>query len=437
MANFGLLISILITVIFVFVILLVQLYSFLIVSICTQHHMMHSMALLACATRSFFARKRRRESVEKGNRKRRAMWRQNGRTESWWAKLLAGEMPAETWKKNFRMSQQEFEKLTNELRPFLSPDPSSPNYMALSTEKKVAMTLYFLKDTGSLSMTANTFGIALSTVSKHITEVCYAIAKHLGPKYVYLPRNKDEMREKAAEFEAKFGMPQAFGCIDGTHIRIRRPVCNSQEYFNYKQFFSLSVQAVCDFQGYFMDVDCRWPGSVHDAKVFANSSINKKLSNDMLPVTYKQLVPGHAEIPNYLIGDPAYPLLPYCMKEYQTCSTNQEVIFNNLLRTARNPIECAFGRLKARWSVLSKQIDLKLENLPVIIYSCFVLHNYCEQNKISIDQTLFENQMMLNKECEDHNPLVKYTNDEGEGGIVRNVLTTYIKYNLPDHLVSN
>ncbi len=71
--------------------------------------------------------------------------------------------------------------------------------MAPSTEKRWA-------STRSLSMTANTFGIALSTISKHITEVCYAIANHLGPKYVYLPRNKDEMREKAAEFEAKFGM---------------------------------------------------------------------------------------------------------------------------------------------------------------------------------------------------------------------------------------
>lgn len=435
MANFGVLCSILIVIILVFMILLSQLYSFVIITICTQQHLAHSMSLLACTTRSYYSRKRRRQYHEKRNRRQRAMWRQNGRTESWWAKLLAGEMQPETWKKNFRMSQEEFEELTDELRPYISPDQSSPNYMALSAEKKLAMTLYFLKDTGSLAMTANTFGVALCTVSKHIIEVCYAISKHLGPKYMFLPRNEDEMREKAAEFEAKFGMPQAFGCIDGTHIGIRRPVCNSQEYYNYKQFFSLSVQAVCDFQGHFMDIDCRWPGSVHDAKVFANSSINKKLSNGLLPVTYKQLLPGHAAIPNYLIGDPAYPLLPYCMKEYQTCTTNQEVIFNNLLRTARNPIECAFGRLKARWSVLSKRIDLKLENIPVIIYSCFVLHNYCEQNKIGIDQMLVEDQILLNKENED--ALAKYTTNEGEGGVVRNVLTTYIKYNLPDHLVAD
>ena len=105
------------------------------------------------------------------------------------------------------------------------------------------------------------------------------------------------------------------------------------------------------------------------------------------------------------------------------------------MRTPRNPIECVIGRLKARWSVLTKQIDLKLENLPIVIYSCFVLHNYCEQNKIGVDQTLLENQMLLNNEYEDHNPSVNYSNNEGEGEVVRNVLTTYIKYNLPDHLV--
>lgn len=143
-------------------------------------------------------------------------------------------------------------------------------------------------------------------------------------------------------------MHQAFGCIDGTHIPILRPIEHSQDYFCYKQYFSFNVQAVCDFRGIFKDVDCRWPGSVHDAKVFANSSINKKIKESLLPITYKEIVANRCKVPNYLIGDPGYPLTPNCMREYKTCSSNSKVVFNAMLRSARNPIECAFGRLEAR-----------------------------------------------------------------------------------------
>lgn len=162
--------------------------------------------------------------------------------------------------------------LVSELRPYISPNPKSPNHRALSAEKKVAVALYFLKDTGSLRMTANSFGIAVNSASAAVSEVCQAISNYLGPKYLHLPKDEESMRVKVAEFEATFGMTQAFRCIDGTHI-IECPSENSQDFFCYKQFFSLSVQAVCDYKGSFMDVECRWPGSVHDAKVFANSSI--------------------------------------------------------------------------------------------------------------------------------------------------------------------
>ena len=64
------------------------------------------------------------------------------------------------------------------------------------------------------------------------------------------------MIQKAAEFESKFGMAQAFGCIDGTHVPLLRPFENSQDYYCYKSFFSLNIQAVCDYRGYFMDVEC-------------------------------------------------------------------------------------------------------------------------------------------------------------------------------------
>ena len=56
------------------------------------------------------------------------------------------------------------------------------------------------------------------------------------------------------------------------------------------------------------------------------------------------------------------------MKEYTHCIQN-ETAFNNVLRFSRNQIECAFGRLKARWSILTKQIDLKSDNIAYIVYA--------------------------------------------------------------------
>ena len=81
-------------------------------------------------------------------------------------------------------------------------------------------------------------------------------------------------------------MPQAFGCIDGTYIHIKRPIENSQDYYNYKQFFSLNVQAVGDSPRRFIDVECKWPGSVHDAKEFAYLVITKNVWDSLLPITY-------------------------------------------------------------------------------------------------------------------------------------------------------
>ena len=77
-------------------------------------------------------------------------------------------------------------------------------------------------------MTANTFEIAVCTTSAVIFEVCNVIVKYLEPRFVYLPKIKQQMIEKISEFESKFRMIQAFGCIDGTHIPIVCPTNHSQ-----------------------------------------------------------------------------------------------------------------------------------------------------------------------------------------------------------------
>lgn len=271
--------------------------------------------------------------------------------------------------------------------------------------------------------------------ARHQHSVCEAINTKLGPKYLHLPRDNEEMRRKVSEFETRFGMTQAYGCIDGTHLPLKRPPQNSQDHFCYKQYFSLNIQAICDSRGYFMDVDCKWPGSVHDAKVFANSTINHKMNVGQLPKTFIALLPGYEAIPNYLIGDPAHPLTPLFIKEYQTCTTNEEVVFNNMFCSARNHVECAFGRLKVWWGFLTWKVDRKFEMVPMVAYSCFVLHNYCESRGNCLDEEEVQAQVLRHRREEEKMPNIRdpvYSCLTSEGEYVRSVLTKYIQQNLPD-----
>ena len=119
---------------------------------------------------------------------------------------------------------------------------------------------------------------------------------------------------------------------------------------------------MCDHKGLFIDVDIRWPGTTHNAKVFAHSSINAILQKQAQPYLTMTLLPGRDKVGILLLRDPAYPLLPHVMKEYANCTSDSQIIFNQMLCDARNSIECAYGRLKAKWLILTKQIRFKLED---------------------------------------------------------------------------
>ena len=54
------------------------------------------------------------------------------------------------------MTKESFMKLLTKISPLISPKSNSPNYRLLSAERKLDVTLCYLKDTGSLWMSANT-----------------------------------------------------------------------------------------------------------------------------------------------------------------------------------------------------------------------------------------------------------------------------------------
>ena len=351
----------------------------------------------------------------------------------WWSNLYMGKCLEQEWCLNIRMSVHSFMELVDKIRDYVSPATTSFRSDTITAEKRVAIVLYYLKDQGSFRMTINTFGISMATMSLSVRRVCQTLRYVLDPELIKFPVTKEEVKLATTLFEQKFSFPQVIGLVDGTHIPIQRPTENSQDFFCYKMKHSLNVMAICDHKGYFIDVDIRWPGSVHDARVFHNSYVKKGLVNGTIPNLSKELVPGLTPVPAILIGDPAYPLLPNVMNEFTTCTDEKQLRFNTLLRASRNQIECSFGRLKGRWRILNRAIDVELDLAINLIYSCFILHNFCEKNKEELNPDVVRrviNNERIFQNCEHHNQINKlYAYNSARGKLVRQTIVEFLNDN--------
>ena len=140
-----------------------------------------------------------------------------------------------------------------------------------------------MPDEGRYRKVANAFGVSRSTVSIVVRRVTKAISHHLGPKYIGLPMTNDEVYHLTTKYLERHGFPQCIGAVDGTHIEIKLPKKNYTDFLNRKGKYSFNVQAICDYQYLFTDVVIQCPGSVRDARVFADSSISHLLKSGEIP----------------------------------------------------------------------------------------------------------------------------------------------------------
>ncbi|KAG6934499.1 hypothetical protein G0U57_016940, partial [Chelydra serpentina] len=187
---------------------------------------------------------------------------------------------------------------------------------------------------------ANQFGVGKSTVGVAVMQVANTIVELLLSKVVTLGNVQVIIDGFAA-----MGFPNCGGAIDGTHIPILGPDHQGSQYINRKGYFSMVLQARVDHKGRFTNINVGWPGKVHDARVFRNSGLFRRLQEGIYFPDQKTTV-GDVEMPIVILRDPAYPLMPWLMKPYTGVLDSEKELFNYRLSKCRMVVECAFGRLK-------------------------------------------------------------------------------------------
>ena len=211
------------------------------------------------------------------------------------------------------VSQATFTYLCSELRSTIEKTDTEMR-AAVPVEQRVALTLWFLATNADYRTIGHLFGVSKPTVCVIAKEVCAAIVKVLLPKYVRVPSG-DELKTVVDGFRDDLGFPQCAGVIDGTHIPIISPAECPVDYFNRKGWHSIIMQGMVDNKGRFTEVYIGWPGRVHDARVFVNSSLYRRGLNGTLFPDWKLTISGKA-VPLLVLGDPAYPLLSWLMKAF-------------------------------------------------------------------------------------------------------------------------
>ena len=318
--------------------------------------------------------------VSNGGGSQRRLWVKK-RSKAWWEQCNSEDFPEEEFKKAFRMGKGTFEMICKELNSVVVKENTMLRD-AVPVRQRVAVCVWRLATGEPLRLVAKRFGLGISTCHKLVLEVCWAIKAVLMPKYLKW-RDEAVLRKNRDEFEMVSGIPDVVGSMYTTHIPIIAPKMSVAAYFNkrhteknQRSSYSITVQGVVDPSGVFSDVCIGWPGSMADDQVLEKSALYQRANGGLLKG-------------KWIVGSSGYPLMDWVLVPYaqkQLTWTQHE--FNEKIAEIQMVSKDAFARLKGRWACLQKRTEVKLQDLPVVLGACCVLHNICELRNEEMDPEL-------------------------------------------------
>ncbi|GAV72984.1 DDE_4 domain-containing protein [Cephalotus follicularis] len=315
-----------------------------------------------------------------GSGQQRRLWVKD-RSKDWWHKCNHPDFPEEEFKRDFRMSKATFDMICEELDSVVT----KKNTMlrdAIPVRQRVAVCIWRLATGEPLRLVSKRFGLGISTCHKLVLEVCSAIKTVLMSKYVQWP-DDNRMKVIKEEFESTCGIPNVGGSMYTTHVPIIAPKISVAAYFNkrhternQKTCYSITVQGVVDPRGVFTDVCIGWPGSMLDDQVLDKSALSQRANRGLLKDVW-------------IVGNSGFPLMDWVLVPYthQNLTWTQHA-FNEKVGDIQSIAKQAFAKLKGRWACLQKRTEVKLQDLPVVLGACCVLHNICEIRNEVMDPTL-------------------------------------------------
>ncbi|KAI4469569.1 hypothetical protein MML48_1g15477 [Holotrichia oblita] len=124
----------------------------------------------------------------------------------------------------------------------------------------IMLSLWYLATKETFREVGDRFDVSRGQAHRICTKFNTLLCTHVK-KIIKWP-TREEMVNIVNDFNRLRGhlsFPNVFGCVDGTHIEIPKPM-NGNSYYNRKGYYSIVIQAICDAKMYFLDIFVGWLG---------------------------------------------------------------------------------------------------------------------------------------------------------------------------------
>ena len=182
----------------------------------------------------------------------------------------------------FRMSPSTFELLLSWVAILIKKE-STRMRQAIPPDERLCVTLRYLVTGDARTTIAASYLISPTTVGRIIEETCSVLWHMLLEQgYLHVPRDINNWRKIAMDFEQRWNFPHALGALDGKHVVMQAPPRPGSTFFNYKKTHSIVLLAVCNAQYQCTLVDIGDTGRQADGSVYSNSCLGRAIENGLL-----------------------------------------------------------------------------------------------------------------------------------------------------------
>ncbi|MBN3295155.1 HARB1 nuclease, partial [Amia calva] len=222
---------------------------------------------------------------------------------------------------------------------------------AFTGEQTVCLALRYFASGHFVYSIGDAEHLGKNIVCRAVRKVVLALSKLLDA-FVVFPGHLSILKIKEA-FYGIAGIPRVIGVIDCTHIPISS--WENMRGIIMLKWHEFLCQMTCDHHLMVTSLEARWPGSVHDSRIFWESTLGQRFEQ------------GHFD--GLLLGERGYSCLCYLMTPYPQIKYN---VAHSNTSTCKHFV--TFGVIKACFACLQR-LRVRVEWACEVVATCVVLHN--------------------------------------------------------------